>query len=139
MRSDRGSTMPLILGFTLLALLMVAGAITAGQAFVHQRDLQHLCDGAAAAAAASAADLHRDAALAKGGALRFAQVPTAVAAYLARDPARGGVLVRSALSADARTITLSCVETRPVVFGAAFGKSGGLRHAVTSAARAPIR
>ncbi len=139
MRRDRGSTMPLILGFVLLAMITVAGAVAAGQAFVHQRDLQHVCDGAAAAAAASAADLRRDAALAGAGALRFAEVPAAVEAYLARDPARRAVLVRSALSADARTIVLSCVETRPVAFGAAFGRGGGLRHTVTSAARAPIR
>ena len=46
---DTGSTIPMILGFFLLAMLMVAGSIALGQAFVQQRDLQDVCDGAAAA------------------------------------------------------------------------------------------
>ena len=48
---DRGSTIPLILGFFLIGLLMVGGAVLASDAFTHQRDLQSVCDGAAIAGA----------------------------------------------------------------------------------------
>ena len=74
MTDDRGSTVPLILGFFLIALLVVAGAVALGDAFVDQRNLQDVCDGAAAAAAASAADLDREHGLTSGGSLRFSDV-----------------------------------------------------------------
>ena len=53
---DDGSVIPFVLGFFIIALLLVAGSVAAGDAFVQQRDLQDVCDGAAVAAA-SAADL----------------------------------------------------------------------------------
>ncbi|MDQ2751380.1 MAG: pilus assembly protein TadG-related protein, partial [Actinomycetota bacterium] len=61
---DRRTTIPLILGFFIIALITVAGAVAAGDAFVQQRGLQDVCDGAAAAAAAGGADLNRGTALA---------------------------------------------------------------------------
>ena len=51
---DRGSTIPLILGCFVVAFLIVAGSVAAGDAFLQQRNLQSVCDGAAAAAATSA-------------------------------------------------------------------------------------
>lgn len=136
---DRGSTIPLILGFFLIALIVVAGAVAAGDAFVQQRGLQSVCDGAAVAAAASAADLERSGGVGDGASLRFAGVRQAVDGYLARDAGRSGVRVSAALSVDARTLTLTCTETTTIAFGALFGKGNGVRHTVTSAARAPIR
>jgi len=71
---DHGSTLPLILGFFLLALIMVAGSIAAGDAFVQQRDLQDVCDGAVTAAAASGVDLGRGGALGGESSLQFGDV-----------------------------------------------------------------
>jgi hypothetical protein len=138
-RRDEGSTVPLILGFFLLGLMMVAGSLAAGDAFVKQRDLQSLCDGAAVAAAGSAVDLDRTTGVTSGGALKFAGVDTAVNAYLARDPSREGVQVAAALSPDGRTLTLHCTDTATIAFGSFFGKGDGIAQHATSAARAPVR
>jgi uncharacterized membrane protein len=137
-RSDDGSTIPLILGFFLLAMVMTAGAIAAGQAFVQQRDLQELCDGAAASAAASAADLDRTEVPVGGSAVRFGGVQQAVDDYVSRDDAGRGVLAAAELSADAETIEVSCTWVAHVPFGALFGKAAGVRHVVTSSAREPV-
>jgi uncharacterized membrane protein len=135
---DRGSTIPLILGFFLLALMVVAGSVALGDAFVQQRSLQDICDGAAAAAAASAGDLDRETGIAIGdAALRFTDVHDAVAAYLARDPARRSVHVSAALSADRERITLRCEQSTSLAFGAIFGRRQ-VRHTATSSARAAV-
>lgn len=139
MTDDRGSTIPLILGFFLIALLMVAGSVAAGDAFVQQRNLQDVCDGAAVAAAATAVDLDRVSGIGTGRSLRFRDVRQAVDGYLARDAGRRPVHVDTALSADARTLTLHCTETLQIAFGSMFGKGAGVRFSVTSAAQAPIR
>lgn len=134
---DRGSTIPLIMGFFLIALIAVAGSIALGTAFAQQRDLQDMCDGAVAAAAASAVDLNRGAGLGTGDSLRFADVAAAVARYLGRDPARRPVEVRTALSSDRQRITLTCTETRSLAFGAFFGRAQ-VHHTATSTARAAV-
>lgn len=135
---DRGSTLPLILGFFLIALLFVAASVAAGDAFVQQRDLQDVCDGAAAAAAAQGVDLGRGGALQSESALQFDDVHGAIVEYLARDPSRHAISVQTALSTDGRTLTLRCEQTERVAFGAMFGKGGGVHHVVTSSARAPL-
>ncbi len=137
MRGDRGSTIPLILGFFLIALIMVAGSVALGEAFVQQRDLQDICDGAAAAAAASGADLDREHGVTAGGSLRFADVEPVVTAYLARDPARRGVQVNADISADGRRVTLTCRQTTPLAFGSFFDR-GHVQHTATSSARAAV-
>ena len=137
MRRDDGSTIPLILGFFVIAVFVVAGAVALGQAFVQQRDLQDVCDGAAAAAAASAADLDRGGAVAVGNSLQFDNVDAVVSAYLARDPTRRGVRVSVTLSADSRRLTLTCKQTTPLAFGGLFGRAH-LRHVATSTARAAV-
>jgi uncharacterized membrane protein len=135
---DRGSTLPLILGFFLIALMFVAASVAAGDAFVQQRDLQDICDGAAAAAAAEGVDLGRGGALQSESALQFGDVRAAVRDYLARDPSRHDVYVDTALSADGRTLSLRCEQTEHIAFGAMFGKGNGVHHIVTSSARAPL-
>ena len=134
---DRGSTIPLILGFFLLAALVVAASVALGQAFVQQRDLQDVCDGAAAAAAASAADLDRSGSVASGASLRFDDVAGSVDAYLARDITRRDVRVGVTLSPDRTRLTLTCIETRPLAFGGLIGRAH-LRHVATSTARAAV-
>lgn len=137
LQGDRGSTIPLILGFFLIALIMVAGSVALGQAFVQQRGLQDICDGAAAAAAASSADLDRERGIAAAGSLRFADIAQVVNAYLARDPDRRSVHVNAHLSADRERITLTCEQTMPLAFGAFFGRAH-VRHTATSSARAAV-
>jgi hypothetical protein len=137
LKGDRGSTIPLILGFFLIALIMVAGSVALGQAFVQQRGLQDVCDGAAAAAAASSADLDRERGIAAAGSLRFADVAQVVNAYLARDPDRRSVHVNAHLSPDRERITLTCQQMMPLAFGAFFGRAH-VRHTATSSARAAV-
>lgn len=137
MSDDRGSTIPLILGFFLVAALVVAGSIALGDAFVQQRDLQDVCDGAVAAAAAAAVQLERGDATADAHSLQFGDVGPVVTAYLARDPQRRGVLVHATFSADRRRLTLRCEQTRTLVLGALFGRAH-VRHLVTSSARAAV-
>jgi uncharacterized membrane protein len=134
---DRGSTIPLILGFFLVALLVVAGSVALGDAFVQQRNLQDICDGAAAAAAAGGADLDRGRGPGSGESVPFADVQGIVAAYLARDPARRGVQVRAELSADREQITLTCEQTTSLAFGALFGRRH-VHHTAHSSARAAV-
>lgn len=137
MTDDRGSTIPLILGFFLIALLLVAGAVALGDAFVDQRNLQDVCDGAAAAAAASSADLDREHGLAAGGSLRFADVESAVTGYLSRDAARHDVQVDASLSDDGTRITLTCEQSMSLALGAFFGRTS-VQHTATSSARAAV-
>ncbi len=134
---DAGSTIPLILGFFLIALIMVAASVSLGQAFVQQRDLQDACDGAAAAAAASSADLDRESSVAGGSSLRFSNVEAGVATYLQRDPSRHDVQIGVALSADRERITLTCRQTRALALGGFFGRAH-VQHTTTSSARAAV-
>lgn len=136
---DRGSTIPLILGCFLLAMIMVAGSVAAGNAFVQQRDLQSICDGAAAAAAGSA-DLASARAVGDvgGDRLRLSNVQQAVDSFRARDGSRGEVSIEASLSPDAREVDLLCVRTSRIAFGSLFGYGEGVRHRATSAAQAPV-
>lgn len=138
MKSDRGSTIPLILGFFLLGLMVVAGSVAAADAYVQQRGLQDVCDGAAAGAAAGAADLGRGSGFATGEDLRFAAAQRLIEEYLRRDRSRSDVQAVAAMSADATTVTLTCTETSKIAFGAMFGKGGGVHHTARASARAPI-
>lgn len=135
---DRGSTLPLILGLFLVALLLIAGSVAAGDAFLQQRGLQDVCDGAAAAAAATAVDPGRGADLAGRPGLQFRNVDDAVSAYLARDSGRRGVRVAAQVSKDGQTLTLRCEQREHIAFGAMFGKGDGVDHRVISSARAAI-
>ena len=136
-RNDDGSTIPLILGFFLLALTLVAASVALGQVFVQQRDLQDICDGAAAAAAASSADLDRGASVASRSSLQFDGVGRVVDAYLARDPVRREVDVHMALSDDHERITLHCAADNDIVFGRFLGRRQ-VHHTATSSARAAV-
>jgi hypothetical protein len=137
MKAERGSTIPLILGFFLVAAFVVAGAVALGDAFVQQRNLQDICDGLAAAVAASAADLDRGTGVGGGSSLQFSDVRRAALGYLARDPERRSVRVRATLSRDRQRVTLSCEQTTPLAFGALFGRPR-LRHVAFSTARAAV-
>ena len=138
MNDDDGSIIPLILGFLLIALIMVAGSVAAGDAFVQQNNLQSVCDGAAAQAASSVdADAQR-AAGSSATALRLARVQTAVQTYLSREPDRADVHMIASLSADAGTVSVQCERRSTIAFGSFFGFRGGIDHRAQSSARAPV-
>ena len=132
---DRGSTIPLILGFFVIALLAVAGSVALGDAFVQQRDVQDACDGAAAAAAATAIELRSDT---EADDLPLGDVDAAVRDYLARDPDRTHLHVRATFSPDRTRVTMHCSEQRVLAFGATFGLPT-ITHTATSTARARAR
>ncbi|MEO6702599.1 MAG: pilus assembly protein TadG-related protein [Jatrophihabitantaceae bacterium] len=138
MGGERGSVTPLILGFFLIALLMVAGAVLAGDAFAKQRDLQSICDGAALSAADAL-----DAATARSqpldAALPLAGVQQATADYLARDPQRSDVVIQAGLSPDGHTVHADCHRHVRVAFGAVIGHANGIDEHATASARSTLR
>jgi hypothetical protein len=135
---DRGSTLPLLLGFVVVGALVTVAAVAVDDTFVAQRELQSVCDGAAAAAAADAIALDRRNGLgARDGFARFADVRAAAERYLARDVG-DAVSVSASLSADGTAVALTCVRTVPVPFGAAIGEASGVRHVAHSTARAAL-
>ncbi len=135
---DRGSITPLILLFFAIAALLVMGTTTAGSAFLAQRDLQAVCDGAAVRAADA---VDEPGAYRNGGhgALPLSEesVRTAVADYQARGYA-GDPTLTMAASTDGQQVTLSCHRLVQVPFGAVFGRAAGLDRDARSSARAPI-
>jgi hypothetical protein len=130
---DRGSTIPLILGFFLIGLLMVAGAVMASDAFTRQRDLQSVCDGAAVAGA-NAIDGPAARTRELTTTLPLAAVQAAVQDYLAADPARAEVTVRAGLSADGATVLADCHATAELAFAGLIGRPDGVgQHARSQA------
>ncbi len=117
---DAGSVTPLIIGMMLCLLILGAGVTAAGSAFLAGQRLQHLCDGAAAAAAGSLTD--------SGGG------DTAIRAVDAYFAVRG-TAVTSAVSLDGNTLSLTCQLDSPIAFGALFA-TPTLHRVVTSTARA---
>ena len=136
--NDRGSTVPLILGFVIVGMFTTAAAVAAGDAFVQQRGLQSVCDGAAAAAAAGSGDLGRESGIGATGYLGFTAVQDAVDRYLAREPGRRAVRVLATVSPDRTTVALTCTETTRIAFGRVFGKGAGVHHLVRSSARSRL-
>lgn len=134
---DRGSILPMVTGCFVVAALMVCGAIAASAAFLAQRDLASVCDGAAVAAA-SAVDEGR---VYAGGAadqlpLDAAGVQVAVDEHLSRTPPPS---VTAATGTDGETVTVVCRRTVAIPFGAVFGFADGLEREATAHARSPLR
>jgi uncharacterized membrane protein len=135
---DDGSIIPLILGFLLVALIMVAGSVAAGDAFVQQNNLQSVCDGAAAQAASSVdADAQR-AAGPNAKSLQLGQVQKSVQTYLGREPDRADVHMIASVSADDATVSVQCERRSTIAFGSFFGFGSGIDHHAQSSARAPV-
>ena len=136
-RSDDGSTIPLILGFFLVGLLVVAGAVLAGDAYTRQRDLQSICDGAVLAAA-NAVDSRAARTEQLAGALPLAGAQRAVDDYLARDPARAGTRIRTSVAQDGRTVTADCRRHVRLAFGAVVGRGDGIEQHTSAHARSVL-
>ncbi len=125
---------PLILGFFLIGLLVVAGAVLATDAFSKHRDLQSTCDGAAIAAA-NAVDAATARTATLGTSLPLGAVQQATDAYLARDPARAGIQIRASLAADGRTVLADCRQQVTLAFGTLIGRGHGTMEHTTASAR----
>jgi len=140
MSDDRGSITPLILLCFLIAALMVMGATAAGSAFLAQRDLQAVCDGAAVRAA-NAADESGAYSAAPGLSalpLSEASVQAAVADYRSTGYATDPTLIMTAAT-DGQQVTVGCHRVVRLPFGAVFGQSAGLPRDAVARARAPLR
>lgn len=122
-QGDAGSITPMIIGMMLCLLLLGAGVTAAGSAFLGGQRVQHLCDGAAAAAAGTITDGSTD-----------QNLIGAANTYLA---IRGSD-VTALVNLNATTITLTCSADVPITFGSLFG-SPTLRRTVTATARAGYR
>jgi hypothetical protein len=138
MTDDRGSTIPLILGFFLIGLLMVAGAVLASDAFTHQRDLQSVCDGAAVAGA-NAIDGPAARTRELTATLPLAAVQAAVQDYLAEDAGRAEVSVQTGLSADGSTVLADCRSSTQLAFAALFGRPDGIEQHARSEAQGVVQ
>jgi hypothetical protein len=134
---DEGSTIPLILGFFLIAMLFVAGATAISGAFTDQRDLQSVCDGATLAAANSATGQALHGAGNSGGAIALSIANEAIAEYLQR-VGSGEVKATGQLAEDGMTVQLTCLRHTRLAFGSFIGKGDGIDQRATSAARSPL-
>ncbi len=138
--ADTGSTVPLILGLFLIVLILVAGSVAAGDAFVQQNQLQDVCDGAAVAAASTAdLDSGRHVDDADAGFLVLGAVDAAVEQYRDRDPDRQAVAMLASLSADDQSVTARCTQTRTIAFGSWIGFAAGVSHRASSTAKGRLR
>jgi hypothetical protein len=137
---DRGSITPLILLCFLIAALMVMGTTAAGSAFLAQRDLQAVCDGAAVRAADAADESSAYTGPGDLAALPLseASVQAAVADYRSAGYAGDPTLTLSAAT-DGQQVTVSCHRVVQVPFGAVFGHPAGLARTAVSTARAPLQ
>lgn len=130
---DRGSTLPLMIGFFLIAGLMLTGGVSASAAFLAQRDLQSGCDGAAIAAAqgftrTSSGDdpLTFDQAAAEAG----------VATYAPEAWGGDAASVSLTVGVDGNVVQVTCSRTVRIPFDSVFSP-GGIRRTATSTADAP--
>jgi hypothetical protein len=135
---DRGSTIPLILGFFLIGLLMVAGAVMASDAFTQQRDLQSVCDGAAVAGA-NAIDGPAARTRELTATLPLAAAQAAVQDYLAADAGRTQVSVQAALSTDGSTVLADCRIRTQLAFAGLIGHRDGIEQHARSQAQGIVQ
>jgi uncharacterized membrane protein len=132
---ERGSVLPFVLLCWLLAALMVFGAIAASDAFLEQRQVQSICDGAALAAADRTDEgvVYTDGV---GAALPLTtdSTQTAVAEHLAADGAR---LDSWSTSTDGTEVTVRCTREADIAFGWLFLGGRPLDRTAVASARAP--
>jgi hypothetical protein len=132
---ERGSTLPFVLVCWLVAALMAFGAIAASDAFVEQRDVQAVCDGAALAAAN-----HADEAVLYSSGIGTALPLTraAVQAAVADQLADGGTSLDAwSAETDGAEVTVRCTRHVEIAFGWLFLGGETLERTATASARAP--
>ena len=137
-RGDRGSIIPMILMAFVVAGLVIVGSVVAGDAFLTQRDLQSVCDGAAIAGAQALDDPEFYAnGIGSDNALPLGGVQSAVSRYAAEDAtsAANRASITASVAEDHVTVSVVCTRTTPLTFGAVFGYGSGLRQHATARAR----
>jgi Putative Flp pilus-assembly TadE/G-like len=148
-RRDGGTAIPLILLCFLLAGTFVCGSIAASAAFLAQRDLAGLCDGAAVAAAnafsrtgdgAAEAATDRESRRDSPDSLPLdpESVQRAVSAYLVNVAATGAGDVSMAVDTDGRVATVTCRRRVHIPFGGLLGHRDGLDRTAVARARSPL-
>lgn len=133
--AERGSTIPLMLGFFIVAGLMLTGGVVASAAFLQLRSLQSACDGAAIAAANG---------FERGGGQLGANLPfdadaaqSAVQSYAAAAWQEDASAVALDVAVDGDRVVVTCSRTAHVPFEAVFAPDG-ISQSVTATARAPL-
>lgn len=134
---DRGSIFPLLTGLVAIALMLTLAAVAASTAFLRQRDLASICDGAAIAGA-QGADL---ASIYTGGLgevlpLDETSVAAEVASYMALVPA--GQRPGWGTGVVGRRVTVTCARTVHLPFGTLVGRGGGWDQRAVAVAEAPV-
>jgi uncharacterized membrane protein len=136
---DRGTIIPMIIMAFVVAGLVIVGSVVAGSAFLAQRDLQSVCDGAAIAGAQALDDseFYRNG-IGSDGALPLGGVQSAVDTYAAQDATSPAdrVQVSATVDDDHVTVAVACAKTAHLTFGAVFGYGSGLDQHATAHARA---
>lgn len=137
--AERGSIVPFVLLCFLVAALMVCGGITASAAFLAQRDVQSVCDGAALAAA-NAVD--EGGYFGRGGedAVPLSQesVSAAVADYLVDATDAESALASWSVSTDGRNVEVVCTRFAVLPFADIFLGGEPLERTAEAAARSPF-
>lgn len=133
---------PFVLLSFLIAALMVCGGITASVAFLEQRDVQSLCDGAAIAAA-NEIDEDGYFGAAGGDAVPLSQqsVSAAVADYLSVATAteNAPALQTWSASTDGRNVSVVCTRYVDLPFNEIFLAGGTLERTAVASARSPYQ
>jgi uncharacterized membrane protein len=132
---ERGSTLPFVLVCWLVAALMAFGAIAASDAFLEQRDVQSVCDGAALAAA----NRTDDGLVYTGGVGEQLPLTRATAqAAVADQLADGGVRLDAwSVETDGAEVTVRCSRHVEIAFGWLFLGGQPLERSAVASARAP--
>lgn len=132
---EEGSTLPFVLVCWLVAALMAFGAIAASDAFLEQRRVQSVCDGAALAAANQTDEgtVYRDGV---GSTLPLTRA-TAEAAVADQLSDGGSRLDAWSASTDGVEVTVRCTRSVEIAFGWLFLAGQQLERTAVASARAP--
>lgn len=140
---------PMIVLCFLVAGLFVTTSIAASAAFLAQRDLAGVCDGAAIAAANAfagheASPIPGSATSSAAGSepdslpLSEESVAAAVARYRAHRRSDADRTLTMSASTDGRVVTVTCQRRVHIPFGAVLGYGDGLDRTAVARARSPL-
>lgn len=133
--ADRGSTIPLMIGFFILAGLLLTGGVIASSAFLQLRSLQSACDGVAVAAANGFE--RGGTSLGEGLPFDPAAAQSAAAAYAAQAWGSEAEEVGLDVAVDGDRVVVQCSRTAHLPFEAVVAP-GGISQTVTASSRAPL-
>lgn len=138
---DDGSMLPMILMALVVAATLVMVTTAAGSAFLAQRDLQSVCDGAALAGAQAVdfADLAGSRSRTGTDFLPVDAVARAVTAYVAEANADGDSPVGASSDlTDDLTVETTCRSHPHIALGGTFGYGDGIDRTAHASARAAL-